>query len=37
VDPVEPDSMPLGLISTADIVLEMASPGSSWSTKRPVK
>jgi CBS domain-containing protein len=37
VDPAEPDSMPLGLVSTADIVLEMAAPGSSWQTKRPVK
>ncbi len=30
VDPDEPDSMPLGLISTSDIVVEMAAPGSAW-------
>ena len=29
VDPSEPESMPLGLISTADIVAEMAAPGST--------
>jgi CBS domain-containing protein len=33
VDPAEPDSMPLGLISTADIVEEMAVPGSVWKGK----
>jgi CBS-domain-containing membrane protein len=30
VDPDEPDEAPLGLISTTDIVVEMASPGSAW-------
>ncbi len=30
VDPAHPDGMPLGLISTSDIVVEMASPGSVW-------
>lgn len=30
VDPDQPDSMPLGLISTSDIVAEMAEPGSVW-------
>jgi CBS domain-containing protein len=30
VDPAAPDSMPLGLVSTADIVAEMAAPGSVW-------
>jgi CBS domain-containing protein len=30
VDPAEPDSMPLGLIATSDIVIEMAAPGSVW-------
>ncbi len=30
VDPAEPDSMPLGLISTSDIVSEMATPGAVW-------
>jgi CBS domain-containing protein len=30
VDPAEPDGMPLGLISTSDIVIEMAAPGSVW-------
>jgi CBS domain-containing protein len=29
-DPAEPDSMPLGLISTSDIVIEMATPGALW-------
>jgi len=37
VDPAEPDSMPLGLISTSDIVLEMAAPGSNWEARRKVK
>lgn len=32
VDPAEPDSMPLGLISTSDIVVEMAASGSVWRT-----
>jgi CBS domain-containing protein len=30
VDPADPDHMPLGLISTSDIVAEMAAPGSPW-------
>lgn len=30
VNPEQPDSMPLGLISTSDIVAEMAEPGSVW-------
>lgn len=30
VDPAEPDAMPLGIISTYDIVAEMAQPGSVW-------
>lgn len=30
VDPAKPDGMPLGLISTSDIVAEMAEPGSVW-------
>lgn len=30
VDPAQPESMPLGLISTSDIVNEMAAPGSVW-------
>ena len=29
LDPTAPDGMPLGLISTADIVVEMASPAPS--------
>jgi CBS domain-containing protein len=29
-DPGHPDGMPLGLISTSDIVVEMAAPGSVW-------
>jgi len=32
VDPAEPDSIPLGLISTSDIIYEMAQPGSAWQT-----
>ncbi len=32
VDPAHPDGMPLGLISTSDIVIEMAAPGSVWQT-----
>lgn len=36
-DPAEPDSMPTGLISTSDIVLEMAAPGSNWEARRKVK
>ena len=30
VDPAEPDSMPLGLISSSEIVIEMAAPGTVW-------
>ena len=30
IDPDHPDSMPLGIISTFDIVAEMAQPGSVW-------
>lgn len=30
VNPNQPNSMPLGLISTSDIVAEMAEPGSVW-------
>lgn len=30
VDPSEPDTFPLGVISTSDIVDEMAEPGSVW-------
>ncbi len=30
VDPANPDRMPIGLISTSDIVAEMAAPGSLW-------
>jgi CBS domain-containing protein len=30
VDPDQPVSMPLGLISTSDIIAEMAAPGSVW-------
>lgn len=30
VDPAEPDAMPLGIISTFDIVAEMARAGSVW-------
>jgi CBS domain-containing protein len=36
VDAGEPDSMPLGLISTSDIVLEMAA-GKDWKPRRTVK
>ena len=32
VNPDRPDAMPLGLISTFDIVAEMAQPGSVWQT-----
>jgi CBS domain-containing protein len=31
VDPSTPDAIPLGIVSTADIVAEMAAPGSVWS------
>jgi CBS domain-containing protein len=34
VDPKAPDAMPVGLVSTADVVAEMAAPGSVW-TERP--
>jgi CBS domain-containing protein len=30
VDPAQPAGMPLGLISTSDIIAEMAEPGSVW-------
>jgi CBS domain-containing protein len=30
VDPEHPQSMPLGVISSYDIVNEMAQPGSVW-------
>jgi CBS domain-containing protein len=30
VDPEQPDAMPLGIISSFDIVAEMAAPGSVW-------
>ena len=30
VDPEQPDAMPLGVISSFDIVAEMATPGSVW-------
>jgi CBS domain-containing protein len=30
INPDHPDGMPLGLISTSDIVAEMAAPGSAW-------
>jgi CBS domain-containing protein len=30
VDPADPESMPLGIISSFDIVAEMARPGSDW-------
>jgi len=33
VDPDEPDAMPLGLIATSDIVIEMAAPGSVWRSR----
>ena len=34
IDPDEPDAMPLGVISSFDIVAEMASPGSVWQQSR---
>ncbi len=37
VDPAEADSMPLGLISTSDIVAEMAAPGAHWRRPRKVR
>lgn len=33
IDPANPNGMPLGLISTSDIVAEMAEPGSVWQSK----
>lgn len=30
VDPEDPDAVPLGLVSTSDILAEMAQPGSVW-------
>jgi CBS domain-containing protein len=30
VDPTRPQAMPLGLLSTSDIIAEMAEPGSVW-------
>jgi CBS domain-containing protein len=30
LDSGDPDAMPLGVISTYDIVVEMARPGSVW-------
>jgi CBS domain-containing protein len=32
VDPDEPEAMPLGIISSYDIIAEMARPGSVWQT-----
>lgn len=32
VDPAEPDAFPLGVVSTTDIVAEMAAPGSVWAS-----
>jgi predicted transcriptional regulator len=29
-DPQQPDTMPMGIISTSDIMIEMAQPGSTW-------
>jgi hypothetical protein len=29
-DPDAPDGFPLGIVSTADLVAEMAEPGSVW-------
>ena len=37
VDPAEPESMPLGLISTSDIVMELAAPGAVWQPRRRVR
>jgi CBS domain-containing protein len=34
IDPNQPEKMPLGLISTSDIVIEMAQPGSTWQQPR---
>jgi len=30
IQPDQADSMPLGIISTSDIMIEMAEPGSTW-------
>lgn len=35
VDPEQPDSMPLGIISTSDILIEMSQPGSTWQQSTP--
>jgi CBS-domain-containing membrane protein len=32
IDPAQPDAVPLGIISSFDIVAEMARPGSVWQT-----
>jgi CBS domain-containing protein len=33
IDPEQPDAMPLGVISSFDIVAEMAAPGSVWQSR----
>jgi CBS-domain-containing membrane protein len=33
IDPMQPDTVPLGIISSFDIVAEMARPGSIWQQK----
>jgi len=33
VDPAEPETIPLGIVSSFDIVAEMARPGSVWQTE----
>jgi CBS domain-containing protein len=30
VDPEDPSSVPLGVLSTADVLAEMTAPGSPW-------
>lgn len=35
IDPEQPESMPLGIISTSDILIEMSQPGSTWQQPRP--
>jgi CBS domain-containing protein len=30
VDPEDPSSVPLGILSTADVLAEMVAPGSPW-------
>ncbi|HKZ02098.1 MAG TPA: CBS domain-containing protein, partial [Pyrinomonadaceae bacterium] len=37
VHPGHPDSMPLGIISTSDIMIEMAQPGSTWQESEPLQ